>query len=169
MCKKYNLQSAFINSSYLSQPCKVGVIILIYTDKERDPTIKRPVKFIRLTNVRNGAWEFPGSPVLRTPRSHCGTWDSIPGQGTKIPQAAQSGQNKQKKTWSLNLTLVSKPTFFPTIPYYLLGKLGNNHLKTWLQVIFRLCFTLGVPQVQLSVYLALSPHPQILPFFIFLT
>ena len=168
MCKKYNLQSAF-DFSYLSQPCKVGVIILIYTDKERDPRIKRQVKFIRLTNVRNGAWDFPGSPVLRTPRFHCGTRDSIPGQGTKIPQAVQSGQNKQtKKTWSLNLTLVSKPTFFPRIPYYLLGKLGNNHLKIWLQVIFRF-FHPGCPTGTAVRISALSPHPPILPFSIFLT
>ena len=40
-----------------------------------------------------GCWrEFPGGPVVRTPRSHCRGLGSIPGQGTKIPQAAWCGQ-----------------------------------------------------------------------------
>ena len=40
-------------------------------------------------------WEFPGDPVVRTWRFHCRGPGSIPGGGTKIPQAAQRGQNKQ--------------------------------------------------------------------------
>ena len=41
--------------------------------------------------------EFPGSPVVRTP---CFTYEgpgSIPGRGTKIPQAAWRGQKKKKR------------------------------------------------------------------------
>ena len=38
------------------------------------------------------AWEFPGSPVVRTCCFHCGGLGSIPGQGTKIPQATRHGQ-----------------------------------------------------------------------------
>ena len=36
--------------------------------------------------------EFPGDPVVRTQRSHCWGPGSIPGRGTKIPQAAWHGQ-----------------------------------------------------------------------------
>ena len=49
---------------------------------------------------KHSAREFPGGPVVRTPCFHCGGVGSIPGQGTKIPQAVQCGQktktNKQK-------------------------------------------------------------------------
>ena len=38
--------------------------------------------------------QFPGSPVLRTPAFTAEGTGSIPGQGTKIPQAAK----KQNKT-----------------------------------------------------------------------
>ena len=41
--------------------------------------------------------EFPGSPVVRTQRFHCHGLGSIPGWGTKIPEAAQNGQKKKKK------------------------------------------------------------------------
>ena len=50
--------------------------------------------FIYLT-VRQ--WEFPGGPVVRTRRFHCSGLGSIPGQGTKIPQAMWLGQ-KSKQT-----------------------------------------------------------------------
>ena len=43
----------------------------------------------------NVYWEFPGSPVVRTRHFHCWGPGSIPGWGTKIPQAAQSGQKKK--------------------------------------------------------------------------
>ena len=33
--------------------------------------------------------DFPGGPVVRTPCLHCRGTDLIPGQGNKIPQAAQ--------------------------------------------------------------------------------
>ena len=36
--------------------------------------------------------EFSGSPVVRTQHFHCGGLGSIPGQGTRIPQATQHGQ-----------------------------------------------------------------------------
>ena len=50
-------------------------------------------------------WEFPGGPVVRTRHFHCwrpGFKRSIPGRGTKIPQATRCSQqqqtNKQTKT-----------------------------------------------------------------------
>ena len=49
--------------------------------------------------------ELPGSPVVRTPRSHCRGPGAIPGRGTKIPPAAwciQKQTNKQTNylmTW----------------------------------------------------------------------
>lgn len=36
-----------------------------------------------------GVSEFPGGPVVRTSRSYCQGLRSTPGQGTKIPKAAQ--------------------------------------------------------------------------------
>jgi len=36
--------------------------------------------------------EFPGCPAIRTQQFHCRAPGSIPGQGTKIPQATQHGQ-----------------------------------------------------------------------------
>ena len=36
-------------------------------------------------------WEFPGGAVIRTQRFHCCGPGSVPGWGTKIPQALQCG------------------------------------------------------------------------------
>ena len=46
--------------------------------------------------------EFPGCPVVGTPRSHCrglgfDPRGSIPGRGTKIPQAMRCGQKRKGK------------------------------------------------------------------------
>ena len=46
-------------------------------------------------NMRNR--DFPGGPVVRTWRFHCRDLGSIPGRGTKIPQAAWLCQNKERK------------------------------------------------------------------------
>ena len=40
--------------------------------------------------------EFPGSPMADTQCLHCQGLGSIPGQGTKMPQAAQSSQKKER-------------------------------------------------------------------------
>ena len=42
-------------------------------------------------------WDFPGGPVVKTLPSTAGGAGSIPGWGTKIPHATQSGQKKEKK------------------------------------------------------------------------
>ena len=39
--------------------------------------------------------EFPGSPVVRTHTSTAG--GTVPGGGTKIPQAVQHGQKEKKR------------------------------------------------------------------------
>ena len=39
-----------------------------------------------------GIWELPGDPVVKTQHLHCRGPGSIPGGGTKIPQAAWYGQ-----------------------------------------------------------------------------
>ena len=39
--------------------------------------------------------EFPGSPVVRTQHFHCWSLGSIPGWGTKIPQAIVQLQKNQ--------------------------------------------------------------------------
>ena len=42
--------------------------------------------------------EFPGSPMVRTPSFHFWVPRSIPGQGTKVPQAALwCGQKNKNK------------------------------------------------------------------------
>ena len=41
--------------------------------------------------------EFPGGPVVKTPRSHCRGPGSTPGWGAKIPRAVRCGQKKKKK------------------------------------------------------------------------
>ena len=40
-------------------------------------------------------WDFPVSPVLKTPLFIAGGKSSIPGQGTKIPHAMGCGQNQK--------------------------------------------------------------------------
>ena len=52
-------------------------------------------------------WEFPGGPAVRSWRFHCRDPGSIPGQGTKIPQATWHGQKKRNgpnyvSSWWLN-------------------------------------------------------------------
>ena len=41
---------------------------------------------------------LPGGPVVKTPHFHCRGLGFDPGQGTKIPQAAQGGQKKESPT-----------------------------------------------------------------------
>ena len=41
--------------------------------------------------------EFPGGPVVRTWRFYCGDPGSIPGWGTKMPQAAWCSLKKKRK------------------------------------------------------------------------
>ena len=41
-------------------------------------------------------------------------WDSIPGRGTKIPQAAQNGQNKQTKKKPLKKNNIKQNKQFRT-------------------------------------------------------
>ena len=64
------------------------------------------VQLSRLTNytcyiIKNN-WDFPGSPVVKTPPSNAEDVGSIPGQGTKIPHAMWSRDKKIKineKKW----------------------------------------------------------------------
>ena len=70
-----------------------------------------PVYLYSFTNnSKKNLREFPGGPVLRTPHFHCQGPGSIPGQGTKIPQAAQHDQKRKKKKkilkWNENASLI---------------------------------------------------------------
>ena len=47
--------------------------------------------------VTEKGWEFPGSSVDRTQRFHCHGLGSIPGQGTKIPQAVWHSPPKKER------------------------------------------------------------------------
>ena len=80
--------------------------------------------------------EFPGSPVVRTPSSHCCGPDSVPGQGTKIPRAVQCGQGKKRRRkkntlLSLMLSFVA-PLPLPSPSYQ------NSQNDDWLATISKL-------------------------------
>ena len=55
--------------------------------------------------IKRRAGEFPGGPVVRTWCSHCWGPGSIPGLGTKIPQASQCGQKKRPRVIGLTIWL----------------------------------------------------------------
>ena len=59
-------------------------VILLLTAYHRESNIHRK-------------WEFPGSPVVRTPSFHCRGAGLIPGWETKILHAARSSQRKKTK------------------------------------------------------------------------
>ena len=52
------------------------------------------VKITLVTMINNLIRDFSGCPVVRTPHSHCLGPGSIPGQGTRIPQAMQLSQKQ---------------------------------------------------------------------------
>ena len=55
-------------------------------------------KGIKICNLQEtGNREFPGGPVVRTRCFQCNGPGSIPGRGTKIPQAMQRGPKEKKK------------------------------------------------------------------------
>ena len=72
-------------------PYMVGCHSTLFQTCKIPPSIK-PLMSLKEKKVR----EFPGSPVVRTLRFHCCGLGSIPGQGTKIPQAVQCSQKKSK-------------------------------------------------------------------------
>ena len=41
--------------------------------------------------------DFPGGPGVRTQGIHCQVFESIPGLGTKMPQAARDGQKEKRE------------------------------------------------------------------------
>ena len=47
--------------------------------------------------LKKYARDFPGGPVVRTQRFHCHGRGTIPGWGTKIPQATLCGQKEKKR------------------------------------------------------------------------
>ena len=58
-------------------------------------------KLVNTVNLWDG--ELPGGPVVRTLGSHCWSQGSVPGQGTKIPQAAWCSQTtffKSLRNWT---------------------------------------------------------------------
>ena len=60
-------------------------------------------RHILYTLYYSNCWKFPGGPAIRTPHFHC--MDSMPGQGTNIPQAAKK---KKKLLKGTNLILKGK-------------------------------------------------------------
>ena len=67
------------------------------------------------TIKKSKRWEFPGDPVVKTWHLQRHGLDSIPGQGTKIPQATQWGQkiiNNNNKNSNLLLNSSIELWFF---------------------------------------------------------
>ena len=67
-----------------------------------DPKAKSIKDRLNHTKIKNPSHQkkkirdFPGSPVVKTPRFHCrGRGFDIPGQGTKIPHAVWQKKNKK--------------------------------------------------------------------------
>ena len=54
-----------------------------------------PSKYPEIKLFKNHAMGFPGSPVVKTLHFQCRGHVSIPGQGMKIPQAAQCVSKKR--------------------------------------------------------------------------
>ena len=54
--------------------------------------------FLLSTLRKAVSWEFPSGPVVKS--LHLGNAGSIPGQGTKIPHAAQCSQKKKAVSFS---------------------------------------------------------------------
>jgi len=53
-------------------------------------------KIMKTVFEKSHPGEFPSNPVARTQCFHCHGQGSIPGQGTKIPQAVRCGPPKRK-------------------------------------------------------------------------
>ena len=66
------------------------------------------VKYNILQNSCEKYRKFPGNPVVKTWHFHYHGQGSIPGQGTKIPQATQSGQKKKYTIHFTNQLLILK-------------------------------------------------------------
>ena len=66
----------------------------IFQDKTPKPKFCRDVDYKRNPTIR----DFPGGPVLRLSVSTAGGAGVISHLGTKIPQAAQHDQKRNKKT-----------------------------------------------------------------------
>ena len=55
----------------------------------------RPVAALHFLVVKSQAWDFPGSPVVKTSPSNAGGAGSIPGQEAKIPHASWPKEKKK--------------------------------------------------------------------------
>ena len=65
-------------------------------------------RFLKAAKKKDGSWEFPGGPVVRTQCFYCQGPGLIPGRGTKILQATwrgQKGGEKKKKAGGLQRNL----------------------------------------------------------------
>ena len=93
------------------------------------------LKWRQRRKVRNtprkecGVWGLPGSPVVSTPRSHCQEPGFSPGWGTKIPQAVQRSQKKQKTKQNRMRYHGKKECFKEKVKSRLTGKRGRSSKK----------------------------------------
>ena len=94
---------------------------------------------------RNKSWEFPGGPVVRTPRFHCWGCGFSPWLGNWDPtsQAVQCGQKKRNK---------SPNSDFLSMCYWSRSPLGFNE-----QPVFMLIINI-FPSLSLRSELALSSY-----------
>ena len=91
----YNIPRGKVNR-YVLFVFKEILFIDLFVNNDQVSTISKHV-FRCWESYKNiWDWEFPGSLVGRTLCFHCRGPDSIPGQGTEIPQAERRGQTQNK-------------------------------------------------------------------------
>ena len=67
------------------------------SDKKAEKALKKEGPEEEKFLILRPSWDFPGGLVVKTLCFHCrGGTGSIPGRGTKIPQAARRGQKVKK-------------------------------------------------------------------------
>ena len=93
--------------------------------------------------------EFLGGPVLRTWRSHCCGLGSIPGQGTKIPQACSQKKREEERVPTERLERGVRSIISPHSP--LLGAKPSNAEKPILS-----------SRLYLQIYLLIKTRARIL-------
>ena len=66
------------------------------------------IRVFQRNKIKHKIRDFPGGPVVKNPPSNPGDTDSIPGQGTKIPQTAgqlsQSARTTESGCYSKDQT-----------------------------------------------------------------
>lgn len=98
------------------------------------------------------AGDLPGGPVVRTPRSQCRGAGSIPGQGTKAPQAVWP-QKKKRTVAELKALVTGLPSPQPEARAPAWSELGagTTHVSAGLWEADALALKGGPPRVAVTL------------------